>query len=138
MIVGVSPNPNYFNSNPQIHKDRLEKIKLLIARTQGVYTSEQFKEVRQQYEANMCQKQDDEEAAKKEHEKNLRDKEKAEADKIYKNQMEGIRNIKKSNKSCSYFVLLMESLEILLVSFRAYFMSVVRSAAFSLSFELRI
>lgn len=85
---GISPNSDYLNSNHRVYLDR---IKRLIALTPGVYESEQFLEVRQQYDAIMRQKKEEEELAKKEYEENLRDKGKAEADKIHEIRLKKIK-----------------------------------------------
>ncbi|RHZ87722.1 hypothetical protein Glove_31g36 [Diversispora epigaea] len=42
---GISPNSDYFNSNHQIHRDQLDRIKYFIARTPGVYMTEEFRQM---------------------------------------------------------------------------------------------
>ncbi|RIA80017.1 AIG1 family-domain-containing protein [Glomus cerebriforme] len=89
---GISPNSDYFDPNHDIHRSRLGRIKFLIARTPGTYISERFNEVRELYELNLHQRQEEERLAERRRIENERNIGRREAERIYRAQMTDIEN----------------------------------------------
>ncbi|CAG8765954.1 5863_t:CDS:2, partial [Racocetra persica] len=84
---GISPNPDIFPSDNQIHKERLNEIKQLIKSIQGVYTTEQLEVNLREQERIRRQKEEDERKKKQEYEEKLKEKARRETEEAYKRQM---------------------------------------------------
>jgi len=107
---GISPNSDYFDSNHQIHRSLLGRIKYLIARTPEVYTSERFEEIRQRYEFNLRQRQEEEELAERQRIENEQIIGGDEAERIYQDQIAGIEL--RANERVRNMIILMVGLNI--------------------------